>query len=90
MAAHEMWCVSQAFVAVKNLLQLRTTEALVFRDYCGLDEALERMRKRLQRLKEGEDQRDYAMDLEILCREVELIYHKKLAKVATNFLDFRM
>ncbi|RVW71548.1 hypothetical protein CK203_048001 [Vitis vinifera] len=54
----------KALIAVKNLLQLRTTEALVFKDYCDLDGALERMRKQLQQLMDEEYQRDYVMDLE--------------------------
>ena len=78
-----MRCILQALIAVKNLLQLRTTEALVFKDYCDLDGALERMRKQLQQLMDEEYQRDYVMDLESLCREVELIFHKKLGKVGT-------
>lgn len=86
-----MRCILQALVAVKNLLQLRTTEALVFKDYCDLDGALERMREQLQQLMEEEYQRDYAMDLESLCREVELVFHKKLAEVGTwIFLGFRL
>lgn len=72
----------KALVAIKNLLQLRTTEALVFKDFCGLDGALERMRHRLQTfMVDDEDQRDYVMDLESLCREVEIIFYRKLERV---------
>ncbi|WJZ81858.1 hypothetical protein VitviT2T_001674 [Vitis vinifera] len=80
-ASSDLDLQEKALIAVKNLLQLRTTEALVFKDYCDLDGALERMRKQLQQLMDEEYQRDYVMDLESLCREVELIFHKKLGKV---------
>ena len=76
-----MRCILQALIAVNNLLQLKTTEALDFKDYCDLDGALERMRKQLQQLMEDEYQRDYLMDLESLRREVELVFHQKLVKV---------
>lgn len=73
----------QALVALKNLLQLRTTEAVVFKDFCGLDGALERMRQRLQDLMVEEDHRDYAMDVETLRSEVQQIFDRKLEKLAT-------
>ncbi|XP_052205766.1 uncharacterized protein LOC127810367 [Diospyros lotus] len=71
----------KALVAIKNLLKLNTTEALVFRDFCGLDGALKRMRQQLQQLMADENWRDFAMDLDTLRREVELIFHGKLDKV---------
>ncbi|KAK9276392.1 hypothetical protein L1049_005925 [Liquidambar formosana] len=71
----------KALTAIKNLLQLGTTEALVFKDFCGLDEVLERMRQQLQNLMVEEYQSDYAMDVESLRREVELIFHRKLGRV---------
>ncbi|KAI8527822.1 hypothetical protein RHMOL_Rhmol12G0104100 [Rhododendron molle] len=71
----------KALVAIKNLLQLRTTEALVLKNFCDLDGALEKVRQQLQQLMLEDSQRDYAMDVESLRREVELIYHGKLEKV---------
>lgn len=71
----------KALVAIKNLLQLKTTEALVLKDLCNLDGSLERMRQQLLDLMAEEDHRDYAVDLETLRREVELIFHEKLGKV---------
>ena len=68
----------KALVAIKNLSQLRTTDDRVFKDFCELDGALERMKQQLQQLLVREYQRDYAMDLESLRREVELIFHGKL------------
>ncbi|KAJ6307786.1 hypothetical protein OIU76_017556 [Salix suchowensis] len=71
----------KALVAIKNLLQLKTTEALVFKDFCNLDGSLESMRQQLLDLMAEEDRRDYAVDLETLRREVEQIFHEKLGKV---------
>ena len=83
----------KALVAIKNLLQLRTTDALGFKDFCELDGALERMKQQLQQLLAEECQRDYAMDVESLRREVELIFHGKLEKVKTRttlYLDCQL
>ncbi|KAF9686080.1 hypothetical protein SADUNF_Sadunf03G0121100 [Salix dunnii] len=71
----------KALVAIKNLLQLKTTEALIFKDFCDLNGSLERMRQQLLDLMASEDHRDYAVDLETLRREVELLFREKLGKV---------
>ncbi|CAL8993450.1 unnamed protein product [Prunus brigantina] len=78
----------KALVALKNLLQLKTTEALVFKDFCGLDGALERLRLRLQDLMVEEEHRDYVMDVERLRSEVQEIFDRKLEKVATGLSGF--
>ncbi|KAF7838729.1 Nucleotide exchange factor SIL1 [Senna tora] len=70
----------KALVAIKSLLQLRTTEAQVFKDFCALGDALNKMRQLLLDLVADEDQRNYAMDLESLRSEVENIFHRKLVK----------
>ncbi|KAH9603010.1 hypothetical protein KSS87_017494 [Heliosperma pusillum] len=76
----------KALVAIKNLLELRVSEASVFKELCALDKALETMRLQLQQVMEDETRRDYAMDVEILRREVELIFYKKLDKVPKSVL----
>ncbi|KAL9417238.1 hypothetical protein AB3S75_040253 [Citrus x aurantiifolia] len=76
----------KALAAIKNLLQFRTTEALVLKDFCGLDTALERLRQQLQEVMLEEDQRDYAMDVEALRREVELIFFRKLDDSGSNMI----
>ncbi|MED6112064.1 hypothetical protein PIB30_058302 [Stylosanthes scabra] len=70
----------KALIAIKSLLQLRITEAVVFRDFCALDNALNRMKQSLHASMADEYQRDYVMDLESLRDEVEQIFHKKLVK----------
>ncbi|XVE86408.1 hypothetical protein DITRI_Ditri18aG0032200 [Diplodiscus trichospermus] len=73
----------KALAAIKNLLQLRTTEAMVFKDFCRLDDALERMKKQLEDLMLEEYYREYATDVENLRKEVKHIFHEKLGKVIT-------
>ncbi|CDP19002.1 unnamed protein product [Coffea canephora] len=69
----------KALYAVKNLLQLRT-EALVFKEFCGLDAALEKMRQQLQQLVMEENYSEYAKDVETLRGEVERVFIGKLNK----------
>ncbi|CAI9785078.1 unnamed protein product [Fraxinus pennsylvanica] len=71
----------KALYAVKNLLQLRSTEALVFKEVCKLDVTLETMKQQLQQLMVEENFKEYAVDVESLRREVELIFLGKLDKV---------
>ncbi|KAF8378091.1 hypothetical protein HHK36_029427 [Tetracentron sinense] len=71
----------KALMAIKSLLRVGTTDALVLKDFCGLDGALERMGKQLQQLMAEEYQSDYMKDMESLRIEVELIFHRQLEKV---------
>ncbi|KAM7468810.1 hypothetical protein LguiB_016372 [Lonicera macranthoides] len=80
-SADDLDLQEKALHAIKNLLQLRSSEALIFKDFCGLDGALESTRQRLQQLMTEESQREYAMDVESLRREVELIFLGKLNEV---------
>ncbi|KAL6188340.1 hypothetical protein ACLB2K_039733 [Fragaria x ananassa] len=81
-SAVDLHLQEKALIAIKNLLRLKTTEALVFKDFCGLDVALERMRQQLQDLMVEEYHKDYAMDVESLRNEVQLIFQRKLEKVS--------
>ncbi|KAK1424506.1 hypothetical protein QVD17_19836 [Tagetes erecta] len=69
----------KVLVTVKNLLKLKSAEHLVVDGFCGLKGALERMRHQLQ---QEEDRREYAIDVENLCKEVNLIFLDKLDKVS--------
>ncbi|XP_022774788.1 hsp70 nucleotide exchange factor FES1 isoform X2 [Durio zibethinus] len=80
-ASNDLDLQDKALVAIKNLLQLRTTEATVFKDFCRLDDALERMKKQLEDLMLEEYHREYVIDVEGLRKEVELIFQAKLGKV---------
>nr|AIL24129.1 heat shock protein 1 [Tamarix hispida] len=68
----------KALLAIKSLLNLKSTQGAVFKNFCNLDKALEVLRLQLQPLLEEVDQRDYASDLENIRQEVESIFHKKL------------
>ncbi|GAU51228.1 hypothetical protein TSUD_136250, partial [Trifolium subterraneum] len=68
----------KALVAIKSLLQLKTTEARVFRDFCALGDALNRMKQLLHDLMADEDQKDYVMDVENVRIDVEHIFNRKL------------
>ncbi|PIN01549.1 Armadillo/beta-catenin-like repeat-containing protein [Handroanthus impetiginosus] len=72
---------SYALYAVKNLLLLRTSDALVFKEVCKLDVAMGRMKQRLQQFILDDKFKEYALDVENLRREVELIFLGKLDKV---------
>lgn len=59
---------------------LESTELLVLDGFCGLKGALERMRLQLQQLIREENDNEYAIDVDGLCKEVNLIYLEKLTK----------
>lgn len=80
MASSDLDLQEKALTAIKSLLHLRSTQALILKEFCGLDGALENMRQRLEDLMAEEFQRDYATDVESLRSEVELIYQQKLGK----------
>lgn len=70
----------KALMAIRSLLRLSSTDASDFKDFCGLDTVLDRMRVRLEKLMNLEEHGDYAAELEGLRREVHTIYHQKLEK----------
>lgn len=71
----------QALTAINTLLQLKSIDPLILRDFCGLEGALERMKLQLKESMTDEDKRDYAADVEILRGEVELIFRGKLGQL---------
>ncbi|EHA8588202.1 hypothetical protein COCNU_scaffold004370G000010 [Cocos nucifera] len=71
----------KALMAIRSLLQLTSTKALDFKDFCSLDEVLERMREHLDKLMSQEEHTEYARDLESLRREVYIIFHQKVEQV---------
>ncbi|XP_060969270.1 uncharacterized protein LOC133036666 [Cannabis sativa] len=86
-ASSDLDLKEKALLAIKSVLQLKgkTSEAAagVLNDVCAFDAALERMRQQLRELlttytDDDEFQRDYAIDLEALLNEVQLIFHTKL------------
>ncbi|OIT30004.1 hypothetical protein A4A49_14119 [Nicotiana attenuata] len=82
MASSDLDLQEKALYAIKNILLLRSTKIQVFKDFCKLNEALERTRQQLQQFMVEDDLREYATDLEGLRREVELTFLQKLGKVS--------
>ena len=70
-------CLVQVLQAIKNLLQLRSVDVSIFKEFCRLDMALEGLRQQLQKMLEQND-RDFVLEVENLRKEVELIYLSRL------------
>ncbi|KAK6139120.1 hypothetical protein DH2020_027138 [Rehmannia glutinosa] len=87
MTSEDLDIQEKALYAVKNLLLLRSIDAVVFKDVCELDVALGRMRQQLEQLICDDKFKEYALDMENLRREVELIFVGKLDKVRRT-VDF--
>ncbi|KAK6160514.1 hypothetical protein DH2020_003895 [Rehmannia glutinosa] len=87
MTSEDLDIQEKALYAVKNLLLLRSIDAVVFKDVCELDVALGRMRQQLEQLIRDDKFKEYALDMENLRREVELIFVGKLDKVRRT-VDF--
>ncbi|KAJ4778880.1 Hsp70 nucleotide exchange factor FES1 [Rhynchospora pubera] len=68
----------KVLMAVRSLLYLAPTEARDLKEFCGLDQVLERMRVQLEDLASDEDIGDFVRDLETLRREVQSLFHQKL------------
>lgn len=81
MSSSDLDLQEKALHAIKNILLLKSTEVLLFKDFCKLKEALERTKQQLQQFMVDDDLREYATDVENLRKEVELTFLQKLAKV---------
>ncbi|KAK4395713.1 hypothetical protein Sango_1725600 [Sesamum angolense] len=81
MASADLDLQEKALYAVKKLLLLKSSDALVFKEVCGLDLALQRMREQLQQLIVEDKFKEYAQDMENLRREVEAIFLGELDNV---------
>ncbi|XP_051122543.1 hsp70 nucleotide exchange factor FES1 [Andrographis paniculata] len=94
MASVDLDLQEKALYAIKNLLLLRSANAVVFKDVCELDVALHKMEQQLQqqqhqhqRLISDSDSDDdtvkdfeFGEDMENLRREVEAIFNRELDK----------
>ncbi|KAH0757068.1 hypothetical protein KY290_020561 [Solanum tuberosum] len=75
MASSDLDLTEKALYAIKNILLLRSTEVLLFKDFCKLNEVLERTRQQL-----NDHRVEYAMDVESLRKEVNFTFLQKLNK----------
>ncbi|CAI9093327.1 OLC1v1028802C1 [Oldenlandia corymbosa var. corymbosa] len=66
--------------AVENLLRLQSG-ASIFKEFCELDAALDKMKEQLQRLAKDDQHGEHATDVEILRKQVQQIYADKINKV---------
>ncbi|KAH0694968.1 hypothetical protein KY285_022065 [Solanum tuberosum] len=73
MASSDLDLTEKALYAIKNILLLRSTEVQLFKDFCKLNEVLERTRQQL-----NDHREEYAMDVESLRKEVHLTFLQKL------------
>lgn len=76
MVSSDLDLKEKALYAIKNILLLRSTEVQLLRDFCKLNEVLERTRQQL-----NDHTEEYAMDVESLRKEVNLTFLQKLNKV---------
>lgn len=79
-SSNDLGLQEKALLAIKSLLQLPSTEALDFKDFCELEKVLERIKVQLERM--TDELGDYAEELENLRREIHIIFHKKLDKAS--------
>jgi len=63
----------QALLAAKSLLQLTSDDAVDLQKFSGLDDSLYALRVQLDELTSHEERREYALEVEILRREVQII-----------------
>eukprot|EP01018_Ginkgo_biloba_P017580 Gb_32042 [translate_table: standard] len=75
----------KALMAVRSLLQLNKENVLVFRDFCHLELALEKLRHQIEELMLDENQGDYARDMEALRQEVEAIFYRNMEARTSSF-----
>ncbi|KAG7565345.1 Armadillo-type fold [Arabidopsis suecica] len=68
----------KALTAIQTLLQLKSIEPRILKEFCGLEEALERMKLQLEESMADDYKRDYAADVESIRGEVEVIFRQKL------------
>lgn len=68
----------KALVAIRSLLQLHSTNAQVFKDFCHFESALKRLGCELEELMLDDKWGDFARDVEALRQEVVSIFYTKL------------
>ncbi|CAN6204091.1 unnamed protein product [Urochloa humidicola] len=67
----------KALLAVRSLLQLTSDDAVDLQMFSGLDDSLEALRMQLDELTSNVDRREYALEVEILRKEVQIMFQQK-------------
>ncbi|KAG2634234.1 hsp70 nucleotide exchange factor FES1-like [Panicum virgatum] len=71
----------KALLAAKSLLQLTSDDAVDLQKFSGLDDSLYALRVQLDELTSHEERREYALEVEILRREVQILFQQKFNQV---------
>ncbi|CAL5065078.1 unnamed protein product [Urochloa decumbens] len=67
----------KALLAVRSLLQLTSDDAAGLHMFSGLDDSLEALRMQLNELTSNVDRREYALEVEVLRKEVQIMFQQK-------------
>ncbi|XP_020585080.1 hsp70 nucleotide exchange factor FES1 isoform X2 [Phalaenopsis equestris] len=79
LSSNDLDLQEKALQAVKSLLQLPSTDALDLKNFCDLDNVLERIQEQLWEMK---DHDYYAEEMKNLISEIQIIFHRKSEKVS--------
>lgn len=79
-SSNDLGLQEKALLAVKSLLELSSTDAYDFKDFCELEEVLERIKVQLEERMKANIA--YAEELESLRREIKTIFRRKLDEVS--------
>lgn len=74
----------QSLLAVRSLLQLTSADATDLQKFSGLNDSLNTLRLQLDELTSHEEQREYALEVEILRREVHIVFQQKIDQVLVH------
>ncbi|CAM8943424.1 unnamed protein product [Rhodiola kirilowii] len=84
LSSNDLDLQEKALVAIKNLLQLRSTDAVIFKDFCDLENVLAKLHQQLLHMMTDDVSDGYATDVESLRKDVELTFQEKLHQDKTN------
>nr|CAB3453065.1 unnamed protein product [Digitaria exilis] len=70
-SASDLDLQEKSLLAVRSLLQLTSADASDLQKFLGLDDSLDALRVQLDELTSHEERREYALQIEILRREVQ-------------------
>ncbi|OEL23512.1 hypothetical protein BAE44_0015470 [Dichanthelium oligosanthes] len=74
----------KALLAVRSLLQLTSSDASDLQKFSGLDDSLDALRVQLEELTSHEERREYALEVETLRREVQIMFQEKFNQVLVH------
>ncbi|KAJ1289139.1 hypothetical protein BS78_02G142000 [Paspalum vaginatum] len=84
MSAPDLDLQEKALLAVRSLLQLTSADAADLEKFSGLLDSLDTLRVQLDELTSHEERREYALEVEILRREVHTMFQQKFNQVLVH------